>query len=96
VTTRQPQAVILPKNHSMHLRSDDSKRPHGARRPDDLHRLVRHDRGLIATLMALGFETYRINDRIHCGFADDPGDLLAKAIVFGEIYRDEADLPGVA
>src|SRR6201999_2319140 len=68
----------------------------GAGGPDDLHRLVQHDCGLIATSMALGFEAHRIDDRIHRGLADDRGDLLAKPIVFGEIYRDEADLFGVA
>src|SRR6202020_2152132 len=66
----------------------------GASRPDDLHRLVQHDRGLIATSMTLGFETHRIDDRIHRGLTDDRGHLLAKPIVFGEIDRDEADLFG--
>jgi hypothetical protein len=37
--------------------------------------------------MALGFETHRIDHRIYPGIADDRGHLLAKAIVFGEIYR---------
>jgi hypothetical protein len=54
---------------------------------DDLHHLVQHGRGLIATSMALGFETHRIDHRIYPGIADDRGHLLAKAIVFGEIYR---------
>ena len=68
----------------------------GASRPDDLHRLVQHDGGLIAASMALGFETHRIDHRIYRGFADDRGYLLAEAIVLGEIYRDEADVSGVA
>jgi len=46
--------------------------------------------------MALGFETDRIDDRIYRGFADDRFYLLAQAIVFGEIYRDEADVSRMA
>ena len=70
----------------------------GASRPDDLHRLVQHDGGLIAASMALGFETHRIDHRIYRGFADDRGYLLAEAIVLGEINRDEAERfgPGLA
>jgi hypothetical protein len=47
--------------------------------------IVQYDGGLIAASMTLGFETYRIDDRIYGGFVDDRGPLLAKAIVFGEI-----------
>src|SRR4029077_14046571 len=68
----------------------------GTGRPNDLHRLIEHDGGLIPTRVALGFETHSVDDRIYCGFADDRGHLLAEAIVLGEVYRDEADLPGVA
>src|SRR5258708_700561 len=61
----------------------------GAGRPDDLHRLVQHDGGLIATAMALGFKAHRIDDRIHRGLADDRGHLVAEAVVLGEIYGDK-------
>jgi hypothetical protein len=67
----------------------------GAGRPDDFHRLVEHDGGLIATAMAFGFETHRIDDRVDRGFADDRCHLFAQAIVLREIYRDEANLSGV-
>ena len=46
--------------------------------------------------MALGFAADGIEDRIYGGFAVARGYLLAEAIMFGEIYRDEADVSRVA
>ncbi len=63
-----------------------------AGRPDDFHRLVQHDGGLVGSAMALGFEADGVDHRIHGGFADDRGDLLSKAIVLAEVYRNEAHL----